>query len=187
MKKVILSAMLTSALFVPGVKAQTIHFGPKVGGNLSWISNDRGPVTGKKGIDLSKGGLHGGAYGEYVFDDTWGIRVEALYAGVGSKENKDLKLKLDYLTVPVLANFHLPSIEGLSFHLGPQVGLLTRAKGVASDQEERVVAKVDLKRRFKNIDFAIVGGAEYAFESGLIVGTRYNFGVTDVYDKEEYK
>ncbi|MCG8340617.1 MAG: PorT family protein [Cytophagales bacterium] len=164
-----------------------MHFGPKVGSNFSWISKYKYSDDGRTGINNARFSLHGGAYGEYMFDDTWGIRVEALYAGVGNRKNKDVKLKLDYLTVPVLAKFHLPS--GLSFHLGPQVGLLTRAKRFDSGQKEgaRVVLKKDLKRQFKNIDFAIVGGAEYSFDFGLIVGARYNFGVRDIFDKEEAK
>ncbi|MCG8340313.1 MAG: PorT family protein [Cytophagales bacterium] len=181
----ILSALLALALFVPGVKAQTINFGPKVGGNLSWVSKLREVDTGKKGIDFPRWSLHGGVYGEYMFNDTWGIRVEELYAGVGSRKDKNNKGKLGYLTIPVLAKLHLPS--GLSFHLGPQVGFLLSAKAFLLNQVGEVPYKdKDVRENFKNIDFAIVGGAEYAFESGLIVGARYNFGVVDI-DKDEDK
>ncbi|MCG8340401.1 MAG: PorT family protein [Cytophagales bacterium] len=187
MKKVILSALLASALCVPGVKAQTIHFGPKAGGNLSWVTQSiyfEGDNPG--GIKNAMFSFHAGAYGKYMFSDTWGVGVEALYTGMGDKKDDRNKTKLDYLTVPVLAQFHLPSIEGLSFHLGPQVGFLMSAKFSSFNQDTGKGEKdVDVKEKFKDIDFAIVGGAEYAFDFGLTLGARYNFGVLEVVEKED--
>ena len=183
MKKVILSALLASALCVPGVKAQTIHFGPKAGGNLSWVSKLKYPNDNNTGINNARIFFHAGACGEYMFNDTWGVGVEALYTGIGNKKDDMNKLKLDYLTVPVLAKFHLPSVEGLSFHLGPQVGFLMSAKKSIESLNKK---DVDAKKAFNDIDFAIVGGAEYAFDFGLIVGARYNFGMIDI-DKDKLK
>ena len=119
-----------------------------------------------------------------MFSDTWGLGVEVLYTGIGSRKDDRNELKLGYLKVPVLAKFHLPSVEGLSFHLGPQVGFLMSAKKSIESLNKK---DVDAKKAFNDIDFAIVGGAEYAFDFGLIVGARYNFGVRDIFDKEEAK
>ena len=183
MKKVILPSMLVAALFVTSVKAQKIHFGPKIGGNLSWITKAR--YDDEKGINNARFFLHGGEYSEYMFNDTWGLDVETLYTGIGNRKDNENQLKLGYFNVPILAEFHVPSMEGLSFHMGPQVGFLMSAK--ESIQDEVIPTKnQDVRELFKEIDFAIVGGAEYAFDFGLIVGARYNFGVIDIY-KDEYK
>lgn len=160
---------------------------------------------------------HGGAYAEIVFKECGvfrGLLVEALYTRVGNKvdatlsaDNKLLvekvthKVDIDYFNVPLLFEFHLPNIAGLSLYLGPQVAFLMRAKllskakpakpqegepSLLSDSpsekgvEVTKVVKKDVKDSFKDIDVAIVGGAEYAFNFGLVVGARYNYGVLDI-------
>ena len=57
-----------------------------------------------------------------------------------------------------------------------------RAKSLSKAKkggDPTIVTKKDIKDSFKNIDVAIVGGAEYAFNFGLVVGARYNYGVLD--------
>ena len=202
MRRTILS-ILALLLLGAGANAATVNFGPKVGGNCCWLTKVPRDVLTQR-VKMSG---HGGAYAEIVFKECGvfrGLLVEALLNAVGNKmdsktpsdektEKTTNKVNLHYLIVPALGKFHLPNIAGFSFYLGPQVAFLMRAKVLSKSKlkpqesdspikkgdDITIVTKKNTKDSFKDIDVAIVGGAEYAFNFGLVVGARYNYGVLD--------
>ena len=96
MKKVLLSiaALFTVATYA-SAQETGFGFGPKVGINLSNQTLLDGDY---------KTGLTAGVFADYRFSNLFALSADVLYSRQGSKiENSDIKLRTDYLNIPVLA------------------------------------------------------------------------------------
>ena len=101
------------------------------------------------------------------------VSADVLYSRQGSKiKDSDVKLRTDYLNIPVLANFYLT--RGMALKAGVQPGFLLAAKAKEGD------VKVDVKEMYKTFDLSIPVGLSYDFKFGLILDARYNIGVTNL-------
>ncbi len=144
-------------------------WGVKVGGNIAGVTNDgRGTMLG----------LTAGAFGEYEFSSLISLSADVLYSAQGNRYDQDNKMLLNYLNIPVLANFHpFSSIKGLAFKAGLQPGfLLGRASRVDG-------TKVTGTNGFQTVDLTLPIGVSYEFPLGIIVDARYGFGLTNIYDQ----
>jgi hypothetical protein len=119
--------------------------------------------------------------------DRVGLQVEALYSQKGAKFSEDGfedTIKLDYIEIPVLANFTAGSNDRMSFHVlaGPSFAFNTKAEIRSEfDGEEETV---DIGDDVKGADVGFIIGA--AVQSGqLIFDARYNFGLMNILDDEE--
>ena len=90
---------------------------------------------------------------------------------------------MDYINVPILANFHVS--EGLAFKVGIQPGFLINDKVEVS--ANGVTAEVGLKEALQesgvnadipSLDFAIPLGVSYEFNR-VVLDARYNFSLTE--------
>ncbi len=166
MKKVILSLGLLAGV-ATAAQAQEVRFGLKGGVNYSTLAtkNDEGAE--------SKIGLLGGAFANLGLSDLISVQPEVLYSQKGAqlKDMSDVKIKLNYIDVPVLVKVNA---GGLFFEGGPQVGFLASAKVTNGSQSE------DLKENLKSVDFGYAVGLGYQAESGPMIGLRYNGGITDI-------
>ncbi|SFG36346.1 porin family protein [Prevotella sp. KH2C16] len=141
MKKTILSLLL--ALSVSGIYAQTskgmLTLQPRVGLTLG---NQAGSLTEGSKI---KPGFTVGIDCEYGLSDRWSLSAGLAYAQYGDKANNafgaigeengkqvayiikadNVREDLDFLTLPVQANFYV--WKGLALHAGLQMGYLLRA------------------------------------------------------------
>lgn len=150
---------------------------PKAGINLATMTND----------DDSKirVGLVAGAELEYQATTLLSISAGALYSqqGADSKsEGINGTLKMDYVNVPILANFHL--IDGLAVKVGIQPGFLINdkvkvsANGVSAEIGlKEVYRSVGIDADISSVDFAIPLGLSYEY-SHVVFEARYNFGLT---------
>lgn len=156
MKKLFL---ITAVLFlgVSASNAQDLKFGTKIGANFSKLSGD-----GVNGDNLTS--FHVGVLAELNLIQNFSIQPELLYSSQGTEINNE-KIKLDYLSVPVLAKFYVIT-DKLSLEAGPQFSFLIND---------------DVKGQFdtKTFDFAAVGGLGYNLTSFLFVQARYVVGLTD--------
>ena len=92
--------------------------------------------------------------------------VEAEY-GISEKAKEgDGKMKLDYINVPILANYYV--IPGLAIKAGIQPGFLMSAKDNDGNS---------FKDEMKKVDISIPLGASYEFEN-FVIDARYNLGLT---------
>ena len=158
MKK-IFPLLLVALFFAAGrTQAQGFHIIPKVGLNLSSLSN----VDGK-----SIAGLNAGVSFEILFSKRFGIEPGVLFSMQGTKIDAG-KVHLDYINVPIYAKYYL--IRGFNVFAGPQVGFNVRAK---SDGES-------VRSVVRKADFGLGLGAGYQFGWGLMVSAGYNFGFVDV-------
>ncbi len=119
-------------------------------------------------------GLVAGVEYENMLTDRFSFAAGLNYSQQGAElEKTDVKWKLDYLTIPVTANFYV--WKGLALKAGLQPGLKLSAKFDTGK------AEADIKEDVKSFDLAIPVGLSYDF-GGFVIDARYNFGVLKVVD-----
>ena len=180
MKKTILVA--TALLLCVSSKAQNAvgswSLQPKAGINVATMTNDDDAKI--------RVGLVAGAELEYQASPLLSISAGALYSQQGAKakvEGIDGTIKMDYVNVPILANFHVA--QGLAVKVGIQPGFLINDKVEVS--ANGVSAEVELKESYHalgvdadipSMDFAIPLGVSYEY-SHVVLDARYNFSLTN--------
>jgi hypothetical protein len=159
MKKfLMIAAFMVAAL---GANAQNevgvITLQPKVGMNISKITGD--------GAKYSVG-LVAGVEAEYGIAENFGLAFGALYSMQGYKaEGADKKDCMDYINIPILAQFY--PTKGLALKAGVQPGFLVRASYDGHSFSDAC----------KKFDFSIPVGLSYEFDS-FVLDARYNIGLT---------
>lgn len=149
-------------------KRETTFLRPMVGINMANITNSEADM---------KLGLNAGAEVMFEAAPKFAVSVGALYSMQGAKYSESgitAKLNLDYINIPVLANFYVA--EGFALKAGIQLGFKASAKekyegGGVSESE-------DLGSAVEGTTFAIPLGFSYDFSDFFIDG-RYNLGITN--------
>lgn len=140
----------------------TITVQPKVGLTMGSISGDYtlGPDENAK----MRFGIVAGVDGEF-YPTTWlGLSTGLHFAQQGWKLG-DRTTKLDYLNIPVLANFYMA--DGLALKTGVQPGFLLNAKENGND----------IKDDCKHFNFSIPVGISYEYQN-FVLDARYNISLT---------
>lgn len=166
MKKTLI--LVTSfLLFSFHSQAQSVKFGLKAGANYAnFTGND---AEGFNGLTS----YHVGAVLELKLLENFAVQPELLYSSQGAKSDGFDDVKLDYVTVPVLAKFYLIS-DRLSLDVGPQFSFLV------NDNLETTLEK-------KEFDFAAAGGLGFNFTKNIFAQARYVVGLTDTSKDAEIK
>ena len=163
MKKLFLIAVMMVATL--GASAQQMFIKPMVGADLTTWTGD---VENTK----MKVGLVAGAEFGYNLSEQFGLTAGLLYSMQGSKiKNVDKGYNMDYLNIPVLANYYI--IPGLAIKAGIQPGFLMSAKHDG----------VDIKDFYKGFDLSVPLGLSYEI-SDFVIDARYNLGVSNIVDKD---
>lgn len=181
MKKIIFTVLALVGLSTLSF-SQCFRYGPKVGLNLSNISVDKIGV-----LDIDKDmrtSIHFGGFVKYELCSWMALQAELLYSMQGAKlkwsdgtDKYDGKLKLNYLTVPILAKFYM--YEGLFGEIGPQCSFLLK-KSIDGGLKD--------KAAFRNFDFDVALGLGYELDFGLMAGARYVMGAVNVFkDVDSHK
>ena len=163
MKRIIFSAVLL--LLISGAYAQHVEYGIKGGVNFANIRDD----AANNNAD-GKTGFHLGGLAHIHITRSFAIQPEIVYSTQGA-EYGNSKLKLNYINVPVLAQYMFA--DGFRLQTGPQLGILTTSEWKNGNTETDV-------DNLSNADFSWSFGASYVGHSGLGVDARYNLGLTDV-------
>lgn len=186
MKSFLLSA-LSFFLFTSLVRAQDKTYGYglgiKVGTNINKIS-------GLSFKDQFTYGYSAGAFADIKLNKNWSLQPEVLFNQVTadtSSQFRDLydlsgdkisKIKLNYLSIPVLLNYHVS--KGIALQAGPQFGILMNQNKNLLDNG---------KDAFKTDDFSLLGGIQIKFSSIRLYG-RYAIGLNnlnDIDNKDKWK
>ena len=126
-----------------------IELGVGMGLNLANVST----IDGQNDAS-SRTSFNVGISGEYYFSDRWGLKAKLIYDNKGwsdgfiTDENFNTvttDFKLNYVTLPIMANWHFGSNRNWYLNFGPYVGFLVNAE----DSE----LGLDLKDGFKSTDF----------------------------------
>jgi hypothetical protein len=177
--------LIVTALAVIGITAMSfaqdggggIRLGAKVGANLNKISGQ----SFSDGFDLA---YHVGGFLEIDFNKRWGIQPEVLWSQSSTKRtsfntlypsqinpfNTEEKVKLDYLSIPVLLRYNVGKV--VTLNVGPQFGILL-------NQDKTLLQNGETA--FKKGDFSMVAGAQLNFDFLRIYG-RYNIGLQNIND-----
>ncbi|MCC7520157.1 MAG: PorT family protein [Flavobacteriaceae bacterium] len=204
MKKFLLLAVVFVVSNV--VFAQEVTFGAKVGVNYgATLTSDadynalfKGAIRPQFGVfaelNLSDAfALQGGL--EYFGSGFQGKGEDVDYKPLGStvelQVKNEVKGKLAYLQVPVLAKYYIT--EGFSVEAGPYVGFLLSAKydGKSTTSYNGSVLGTtdydneDLKDEYNSTDFGLKFGVGYKLENGLMFSAGYNLGLSDLQKEDE--
>ena len=163
MKRIIISAVML--LLIKGAFAQHVEYGIKGGVNFTNLSNDAADTKAD-----TKTGFHLGGLAHIHLTRSFAIQPEIVYSTQGAEYGDD-KLRLNYINVPVLAQYMFAN--GFRLQTGPQLGILTTSEYKSGKTETDV-------DNFSNADFSWSFGASYVGRSGVGVDARYNLGLTDV-------
>ena len=179
MKKLFLAvvAMMVSAATFAQNEVGQLTIQPKVGVNIANITDadDADPRIG----------LAAGAEFEYGLTDNIGLSAGVLYSMQGVKTtiiDDDCTWKLDFLNVPILANFYVA--KGFAVKLGVQPGfkLSSKAKFKGSGGSK----EVEVEDGVKSVDLSIPVGLSYQYQN-IVFDARYNWGVTNIVDDVDSK
>jgi len=153
-------------------------------------------VTLANVTDLSadmKVGLVAGGELEYQMTDRFSLSGGLLYsmegckfdANYGSVANVKTKYNLEYLNVPILANFYVA--PGFALKAGIQPGFKMNAKyktdGNVAGFSGSTEGDID---GFNSVNFSIPVGLSYEF-SDFVIDARYNWGISKIIDNTDCK
>lgn len=79
-----------------------------------------------------------GVQGDYFYSSRWSLRSGLLFQKMGSQFPGFLKEELNYISVPVNANWHFGSTRKWNLNFGPTLGLLTSAKSNGVDVKSQL-------------------------------------------------
>lgn len=180
MKKMIFAAVVmmatTSAFAQHAVGSLTVQ--PKVGLNIA-------NMTDSDGAD-PRIGLVAGAELEYQVSDWFSLAGGAVYSMQGAKDSDSGysgTLKLDYINIPIVANFYVA--KGLALKFGLQPGFNVSSKLSASGGGVSASTSLsNLGIDIKSFDLSIPVGASYEFNN-IVIDARYNVGSTKLVDGDD--
>ena len=179
--------MILAAIMMTSVTAMAQHeegdfmMQPKVGLNIATLSD----------ADKSITDLHFGLEAEYMVTDNFSLGFCAIMSNQGAKydyfddkEKVKYTVDLDYVHVPLLANYYV--LPGLAVKAGLQPGFKMRAKAKLDD------ATVDLDDLFEmdhqmtgedvkvsTFDLSIPVGVSYEYKN-IVLDARYNWGLLKI-------
>ena len=155
------------------------RFGILAGVNFATMSGED-----DEGIS-STTAFFGGGFAEVGLSGNLSFRPELLFSRKGFEDEDDLiKLKNDYLEVPLLLQLRIPSTSesrwALSphFYIGPAISFKLNCEATDDNIDIDCDALVD---ETKSVDFSGLAGAGLSFGQ-LQVGVRYVYGFTKPFE-----
>lgn len=142
-------------------QAQLLKLGAKAGLNYANFS----------GSDLQTDAItsyHAGLFTQIKLGNSFSVQPEIVYSTQGASYtnlNQELKQKLGYISVPVLARIQMAKMLSLDF--GPQFSYL-------------LAKEVDFDTDINEFDFAATGGLTIDVTQNLFVQGRYVLGLTEI-------
>lgn len=161
-----------------------ISFGAKAGVNFASLTGDDADELNLEGrTSFQIGGVV-----NIPVSEVFAVQPEVLYSGQGFtleetiaiddfEETVDGTGKLDYINVPILADFTVA--EGFSLQVGPQVGFVITDEFEADGETESLDAE--------SVDFSAVFGAQYRTSVGVFFQARYALGLTNVATEDDFE
>lgn len=170
-----LLSIAVAVLVFSTAHAQSFHLGFKGGANINKIS----------GVSFNQQftyGYHAGAFAELGLSSKLSIAPEVLFNQISSDTSSQFskvyssfasnasKIKLSYLSIPVLLNYKLAPF--LELQAGPQFGILINNKSNLVQNG---------KDAFKKGDFSMLAGLQIKLAAFRIYG-RYAIGLNNIND-----
>lgn len=184
MKRLFITILFCTLFYSLGF-AQTnsgVEFGINAGFNCAYIM---GPPTGPYSPLTT--GVNAGPSVEYYFSDRWSLKGKFILDEKGwgngfiSDNNGDavsgVDIKLNYLTIPLMANWHFGHSRNWYLNFGPYAGILVSAR----ERQDNI----DLKSQFNTTDFGLDIGIGIKFPIGqyahLFIEADGQGGITNIF------
>ena len=150
---VIAFAILCSTSIYAQSDKGDITIEPRIGVNFSTYASeaDYGARTS----------FAGGGVFEYYFSDRWSLRSGLFYDTKGAEDDFDNTDKLNYLTLPINANWHFGKKRNWYLNFGPGVAFLLSAETELADG-----SSVDIKDLIPSTDIGLTLGIGHKFDIG---------------------
>ena len=162
------------------------------------------PMVGLNLASITKGqnskmrvGVAAGFEGEYGVSKNFGVSAGLLYSLQGVKENGtmdidlpilgnvkytgDATTKLDFINIPILANYYI--VKGLAIKAGIQPGFCVsknralKGTAIAAGKTIAIDSSNKIEDGVKSFQFAIPVGVSYEYQS-FVLDARYNIYAT---------
>jgi hypothetical protein len=171
MIKSLLTALAICAFSFSNAQGK-INFGAKAGFNLVNLVGEDSDGT------ESKAGFHFGGMAEISINDKFSVQPELLFStqGSGAEFGED-EINLSYISLPIMAKYY--ATEALSIEVGPQIGFLVNA-------EQKVEGQTFDIDETNDVDFGLNFGLGYKLASGLNFSARYNLGLSNAFDSDDF-
>lgn len=152
------------------------YVGLKAGANMSGFTENDFLSTDVFGLQV-------GAIGVKNFNRNFAAQVEILFNQKGGVFetpflDSNPEVKLNYLNIPLMGKTYLSN--NVTFELGPEIGFLLSKSSTSVGGFEGL----DLVKSF---DLGASAGFSFQFYSGLVIQTRYTYGLSKVVEGSDYK
>ena len=175
MKRIILAAVVLLTASVD-MQAQMVKFGLKSGLNYANQTGSDITITSNNYDKEAITNYHAGLVAEIKVTDGFSVQPELLYSTQGATYKnavEEFKNELGYLSIPVLAKFHLNNT--VSLDLGPQASfLLSERKNVNFKEAE-------------TFEFGVAGGLGFNITKNFFLQGRYVLGLTEATKEAKVK
>ena len=163
MKKILTTLLILSGIYTVAFSQtkNTAEFGINVGYNAANVTYPGSNVNS----DYTSG-LNLGFSAEYYFSDRWSIKGKLSYDQKGwgngylilpdNSEIDGVNFHLNYLTVPVMANWHFGRTRNWYLHFGPYVGFLLNTSESSNSGQ-------NIKDAFNTTEFGFDAGIGVKF------------------------
>ena len=175
MKKFFMMAVMAVACLTANAQnarhdAGSITIQPMIGFSVGTWRGERYTDGTTSTSNESRVGLSIGAEAEYYTSTPWlSVSAGLKYEQLGWKFKEDSKsTNLDYINIPVLANFYVA--KGFALKIGLQPGFLVSAKYDGNDYKDQC----------ETFNFAIPVGLSYEFKNGITLDLRGAASLTRV-------
>ena len=175
MKRIILVAVVLLAASVD-MQAQLVKFGIKAGLNYANQTGSDITINSDNYNTDAITSYHAGLVAEIKVTDGFSVQPELLYSTQGATYKnaaEEFKNELGYLSIPVLAKFHLN--KTVSLDLGPQASFLL------SERNEFDVENAE------TFEFGVAGGLGFNITKNFFLQGRYVLGLTEASKDAEVK
>lgn len=186
MKRIVFAAVMIAGLTATGFsqKKGDIEAGINIGYNVSSVSDEYGRSDSGNGFNF-------GVSLDYYFSDAWSIKGKLIYDQKGwnndyiEDSNGDAyptNINVNYLTVPVMANWHFGAKRNWYLNFGPYIGFLMDAKETRFD--------TDITDAFNSTDFGLAAGIGVKLpltnKLKLFFELEGQGGFTDIFKESDY-
>ena len=182
--RIFVAAACCFALLPAGASAQQVGGGVKAGVTLGDLTNITDPLDLPGAGTALRVGYAVGGFLAIRFDNGLSVQPEVLFTQKGVRLDlgqdtvaADLKFKVDYLDVPVLARYTFgKGVRGYVF-AGPSFDFKLSAKAesdIAGESDEE-----DFSEELEDFEFAIVFGGGIEF-GPLLLEARWSEGLTNI-------
>lgn len=167
--------LVVALIALPALQAQEFfRMGAKAGVNFANLVGDTEDAK-------MRTSFHVGLVAEIPISENFYFGPEVLYSSQGTKINEDGfegAFELDYIQIPLMAKYYIS--EGFNLEAGPQIGFLTSSEVKTED------VGVNTKDFISGFDYGVNFGLGYNLPVGIFLQGRYNLGLANVLDSEEF-